>query len=137
MKLYVRFLIIWFVNASIFLLANNIYPRNYVLGNAVIPPVFAGIFAGFLLTIFTKAVRPILNKLGIKTQGRLTMIVFYLGLNSFGIWLIARLAIISAFGIPAFYWAFPLGGVAWLGQWLSRQIFKATDLLDKDKKKKK
>ncbi len=128
MKHFVRYLLIWAINSSLILLANKYWPSNYVLGNAVIPPIYAAIFAGFLLTVFDKAMKPIIKKAIVKERGRYIMFGIYWLVNSVGIWIIARLSFLSGFGISAFYFAIALGFVASLGQWLGRQLFKAARL---------
>ena len=124
MKFYLRFLIVWLLNSVIIILANRTFGTNYVLGNAVMPPMVAGIFTGFLLTVLTKSFKPLLAKIGIAKKSRGSMFLTYWIINSVVIWALARLSVITGFGISAFYWAFALGLVTSLGQWLVRQGFK-------------
>ncbi|KKR70394.1 MAG: hypothetical protein UU12_C0022G0004 [Candidatus Woesebacteria bacterium GW2011_GWA2_40_7b] len=131
MNFYLRFLLIWFINSVIILLANNNFGTNYVLGNAVMPPMVAGIFTGFLLTVLTKSFKPLLAKIGIGKKSRGSMFLTYWIINSVVIWALARLSVITGFGISAFYWAFALGLVSSLGQWLVRQVFKKYKLIVK------
>lgn len=131
MKFYLRFILVWAVNSLVILLANSMYSGYFVLGNAVMTPVVAGIFTGFLLTVFTRAVKPLLVRAGIVKKGRGMMFVTYWLVNSVIIWVLARLSVITGFGIPAFYWSFVLGIAASLGQWLLRQGFKSFKLIEK------
>ncbi|MFC1625673.1 hypothetical protein ACFL1Q_01380 [Patescibacteria group bacterium] len=131
MKFYVRFITTWALNTLLILAFVSYYPTSYVLGNAVIPPVSAGIFAGFLLTLFCRLSKPFVKKLSTKAKGRVMMFVFYWLVNSVGIWIIARLSVISGFGIASFYKALILGAVVSLGQWALRQTFKKFKLIEK------
>lgn len=125
LKRYIRYLVIWAINTGVIMLANKYWPSNFVLGNAVIPPVYAAIFAGLLLTIFDKAIKPVVKKLNVKERGRIVMLGIYWLVNFLGIWIIARLSFLSGFGISAFYYGMILALFASLGQWLGRQLFKA------------
>ena len=129
MKQYVRYLIIWAINAGLILLANSLYPSNFVLGNAVIPPMYAAFFAGFLLMVFDRAAKPIIKRIIVTERSRYIMFGIYWFVNFVGIWLIARVSFLSGFGISAFYFALALGFVACLGQWLGRQFFKIIKFL--------
>lgn len=126
MRMFTRFFAVWALNSALFLLANNIYPGNYVLGNAVIPPTVAGIFCGFLLTVFMKFSKRFSKKF---LKPKYKMFVFYLLANSFAVWLLARLSVVTGFGIPKYYWAIYLGVSASFAQWGLRQVFKFVSLL--------
>lgn len=131
MKFYLRFLLVWIVNSVVILLANQFYGRYFVLGNAVLTPMMAGILTGFLLTVLTRSIKPVLTRFGLAKKGRVVMFVKYWFINSIIIWILARLSVITGFGIPAFYWAFVLGITASLGQWIMRQVFKNFKLIEK------
>ncbi len=124
MKQYLRYLIIWLINSGVIILANEFWPSNFVLGNAVIPPIYAAFFAGFLLMVFDRAMKPIVKKLIQKERSRYVMFGIYWFVNFVGIWLIARVSFLSGFGISAFYFAIGLAAAAGIGQWLGRQFFK-------------
>jgi hypothetical protein len=106
------------------MLANEFWPKNFVLGNAVIPPIYAAFFAGFLLMVFDRAAKPVIKKLIKEERGRVIMFGIYWFVNFVGIWLIARVSFLSGFGISAFYFAVALGCIACIAQWLGRQLFK-------------
>lgn len=124
MKQYLRYLIIWGINSGIIMLANEFWPSNFVLGNAVIPPIYAAFFAGFLLMVFDRAMKPLVKKTIQKERGRYIMFGIYWFVNFVGIWLIARISFLSGFGISAYYYAIGLGAVVCVAQWLGRQFFK-------------
>lgn len=129
LKQYVRYLIIWGINSGVILLANKLYPSNFVLGNAVVPPIYAALLAGFLLTVFDKAIKPLVKKLVPEKRGRYVMFGIYWLVNFVGIWLLARVSFISGFGISAFYFAIILGLAVCIAQWLGRQFFKVIKFL--------
>jgi len=121
MTAYVKFLIVWATNLGIIFLANSYYSDSFVLGNAVMTPTMAGILTGFFLTLFARFSKTFSGKfLGNKFK----MFGYYFLVNSVGIWLLARLSVITGFGIPSFYWAFYLGFITVIAQWLVRQGFK-------------
>lgn len=125
MKLYYKFLFIWLLNSIIFLLANKYYPSSYVLGNAVMTPLTAAIVSGFILSLILKLAKNFSSKVG---KERYKLFVYYFLINAVGVWVIARLSVVSGFGIPVFTYAFCLGFFASLGQWLLRQVFKRAKL---------
>ncbi len=128
-KFLIRFALVWLVNSVLLFAASWLYPSDFVLGNAALDKNIAGIFSGFLLTLFCKISKPLLKKLELHFQGRYKMFVTYWLINSLGIWVIARLEAVSGLGISAYYWAFGLGFVASFVQWLVRQAFKKAKLL--------
>jgi uncharacterized membrane protein YvlD (DUF360 family) len=111
------------------MLASEFWPSNFVLGNAVIPPIYAGLFAGFLLMVFDRAAKPIIKRIIVTERSHYIMFGIYWFVNFVGIWLIARVSFLSGFGISAFYFALALGFVICLGQWLGRQFFKIIKFL--------
>lgn len=128
-KLFVRFLVLWFINSTLIYLAHVLYPMDFVLGTALFSLPTAVVVAGFLLTLLCKLGKFFTNKLKGKVKGRLGMLVYYWLVNGVAIWLIARFAPYTGFGITRFYWAFVLGFATNLGQWVVRQLFKATKLI--------
>lgn len=129
MKVYARFLAVWILNFFVFFMANKYFPRFYVLGNAVITPAVAAAVSAFLLTIFTRFAKSLRPAVRLDRAGRIEMFLVYSVVNAFGIWLLAKIAPVTGFGIPAFYFAVYLGIVASLSQWLLRQVFKVVSLL--------
>lgn len=129
MKPVSRFAIVWLANFLVIYLANSMYPTLWVLGNASLTPLKAIIFSSFLLTVAGKVAREVFPKWGIKVSGRLNKFLLYWVVNSAALWLIARMAFLTGFGISAYYYALLLGFVAGIGQWLIRQIFKYAKLV--------
>lgn len=128
-KLFVRFVVLWFINSTLIFLASVLYPHIYVLGSAFAPLPVAVVVSGFFLTLLCKLGKKLTNKLNGKIKGRLGMLIYYWVINSVALWLVARFAPFTGFGITAFYWAFALGFATNLGQWLVRQLFKVTKLV--------
>jgi len=124
--MYIRFLLVWLVNTLIFFFANRFYPTSYVLGNAVMTPTMAAILVGFFLTLILKVAGSFKKK---PKGSKYMMFGYYFLANSVAIWVLARLSVVTGFGIPAFFWAFYLGFFTVIAQWLARQIFKSLKLL--------
>ena len=129
MKKYGSFLMVWVVNFAVITIAFVICSKSIVLGTWRLTPLLAGIVASFLLTLICRLSKLISHKLGLKIKGRAKKFLFYWGINSVAIWLIARFAYLTGLGISAFYWAIVLGFVTSFAQWVLRQGLKATKLL--------
>jgi uncharacterized membrane protein YvlD (DUF360 family) len=123
-KFIKKFVIVWAVNSLLLVVANNLFPQGLELGNASLSTTMAAVFSGFLLTVFTRLVKPAAGLLKLSDKGRYPMFIFYWAANSVGIWLIARMAGLSGFGIAKFTWAVGLGFFATLTQWGVRQALK-------------
>jgi len=119
-----KFVIVWAVNSFLLVLANSLFPESLELGNASLGTTVAAVFSGFLLTLFTRLAKPVAKNLKLVAKGRYVMFMFYWVVNSAGIWLVARVAGLSGFGIARFTWAIGLGLFATLTQWAVRQAFK-------------
>jgi uncharacterized membrane protein YvlD (DUF360 family) len=134
MKAALRFLIFWVINSLLIYAANLAYPANFVLGSFMVSYVGAIVLAGFLLTLFCRISGPLVLKVGLsKPRGRYLMFLFYWGVNFVGIWLIARVAPYTGFGISAFYWALYLGFATNLLQWIVRQPLKVLRVVEVSK----
>lgn len=81
----------------------------------------AVILTGFLLTIFLRFAKSFSKTF---SGNRYKMFGYYFLTNAVGIWILARLSVVTGFGISAFYWAFYLGLATSFGQWITRQAFK-------------
>jgi len=121
-KFLLRFVSLWVVNSFVLYAASIFYPTHFVLGTAQLSVFGAAVVSGFLLTLLCKLAKGLVKTFGLK--GRTVMFVYYWAINGVLIWVIARLAPFSGFGISNFYWAFVLGLVANFVQWVARQLFK-------------
>lgn len=128
-KFVTKFVAYWIVNSIILGLANAFFPTSFVLGNAFMVIPTAAIFSGFLLTTLLFLAKGLAKGGNLAKKGRLFMFLFYWGSAAFGIWLVARIAPISGFGIARFTWAIAAGFVVSLTNWLLRQAFKGMKLL--------
>lgn len=57
------------------------------------------------------------------------MFIYYWIAGSASIWIVARIAVVSGFGIARFYWAIGLGIFIALAHWTLRQAFKGIKLI--------
>lgn len=123
-KFIVRFLGYWTSNIMILSLANSFFPGAFALGNAYLNIPTAGIFSGFLLTVLLLLARGIARAANMPVRGRVAMFFYYWGSATIGIWLVARIASISGFGIARYTWAIGAGLAVSLTHWILRQAFK-------------
>lgn len=119
-----KFLAFWVVNAALVYSADYLMPNGYELGNANYQPVMAALVAGLALTFVGFFAKVFAKGAGINKRGRYPMFLYYWLANSAGIWLIARVADLTGFGIARYYWAILLGFLASLLHWGARQVMK-------------
>ena len=131
MKKYLSFLSFWLLGSLFLYLATFFYPANFELGNFWITPLAATFWAGFWITVLVWAAKPVLTKLNLKLKGRVKMFLFYWLCNSAAIWIIARFAHLTGFGISRYCWAIGLGFVMNIAQWGLWQGLKAANLAKK------
>lgn len=117
MKKYIPFVSFWVLNSLLLYLAELIFPNYFVLGNFWLSGPLAMLWAGLWLTVIIWGAMSLPNRLNVKITGPLKILVFYWLINSIAIWVLARFAALSGFGIAAYYWAICLGLVANLAQW--------------------
>jgi len=128
MKFVVKFVGYWVVNAVTLALANTYFPGSFELGNAYLGIPMAVLLSGFLLTTMLFLAKGIAKSQNFAIKGRYIMFLYYWGAASVGIWVIARIAAVSGFGIVRFTWAIGAGFAVSLGNWLLRQAFKGVKL---------
>jgi uncharacterized membrane protein YvlD (DUF360 family) len=110
MKRKVRvFVGFWVINLLVLYLGYMVGTGSIVLGNASLTPVSAAIITGLLLTIIIFLVQPVLDILKIKAGDEKSLNLIYLVLNIVGLWVLARLAAYTGFGIVRFWVAIILG----------------------------
>lgn len=123
LKKYYAFVTYWAVNSLLLYLATLVYPAAYTLGNFRFSVLWAAIVAGFIWTVLVWFSEPILGLLKVKVEGGKQMI-FYLLANFIALWLVARIAFFSGFGVASFVWVFVLALVGNLVQYLVMKIVK-------------
>src|SRR3989344_7512638 len=124
-----KFFVYWVVNSALMYLVNYLMPNYYVLGNVNFTPMSAGLVAGFALTLVGFIAKTFAKGAGLTKRGRYPMFLYYGLANSAGVWVIARVADLTGFGIARFYWALLLGFLASATHWLVRQGLKKGKLL--------
>ena len=105
-------------NGLIIYLAAYFYPGAVVLGNASLTSMAALVVTAILLTLIISQVEPLLKLTKVKLKGDLSMAVVYGLVNVVGLWIIARAAIYTGFGISTVSVAVILGIVLNLVQYL-------------------
>ena len=128
-KFIIRFITYWTVNALILALANSFFPADFIFGNAYLNLPAAVIFSGFLLTVILWLAKGLAKTLSLTKKGRYFMFAYYWGSASFGVWLVARVAPVSGFGLTRFTWALGCGVAVALTNWLLRQALKGIKLV--------
>ena len=119
---HILFISYWVVNSFLLYLASRVLPESYALGTWKFTQFEAAIYAGFWLTFFVWSMWDFILTKGLKLTDGLSTILYFWGVNSLGIWLVARFSQITGFGISAFYWALYLGLVTDLVQRIARNI---------------
>lgn len=105
-------------NGLIIYLSAYFYPGAIVLGNASLTSMAALVVTAILLTLIISQVEPLLKLTKVKLKGDFSMAVVYGLVNVIGLWIIARAAIYTGFGISTVSVAVILGIVLNLVQYL-------------------
>lgn len=105
-------------NGLIIYLAAYFYPGTVVLGNASLSSMAALIVTAILLTLIISQVEPLLKLTKVKLKGDFSLAVVYGLVNIIGLWIIARAAIYTGFGISTVSVAVILGVVLNLARYL-------------------
>src|SRR3989344_5322381 len=117
-KFIVRFVAFWSINSIVLALANSFFPGSFALGNAFLSIPMAVVFSGFLLTILLLVAKGLAKSRELTIKGRFFMFLYYWVAASGAIWLIARVAHVSGFGIARFTWAIGCGFAVAFSNWL-------------------
>jgi uncharacterized membrane protein YvlD (DUF360 family) len=128
-KFIIKFVGYWVVNTVVLALANSFFPGAFELGNAYLGAPAAAILSGFLLTTLLLLAKGLARSKYFTVKGRVIMFLYYWGAASAGIWIVARIANVSGFGIVRFTWAIGAGFVVSLTNWLVRQVYKGMKLV--------
>lgn len=129
-KFLLRFISYWISNTLVLSLANSLYPDFFELGNANLNSTLAAVFSGFLLTVLLFLARGLARTQELPKKGRFVMFVYYWLAGSAGIWLIARIATVSGFGIARYTWAIAAGFATALSHWILRQALKGMKMVE-------
>jgi len=88
-----------------------------VLGNAKLTLINAAILAGLIWTVIIWYGMPLAKSIGIKESDKIKMPIFYLILNFFALWIVARFSAFLGFGVISYIWVFILAFIANFIQW--------------------
>jgi uncharacterized membrane protein YvlD (DUF360 family) len=114
----VGFLRLWLANFLILLLAWLLGGQTVVLGSLFWPPVIAALVTGLLLAAIVALVKPVFEVLKIKIRNENYWTLVFLVTNVVGLWVLARLAAFTGFGIVRFWVAIVLGIIITILQWI-------------------
>lgn len=124
-------LFIFILNNVVIYLASLFFPFSIILGNAYLSSFVALIITSLVLTLLLTLVYPLVKSLNLKSLTDLSWNLSYIVANIIFLWVLARLALYSGFGIVSFMVAIILGIVLAQLQYL---IWKT---LPKSKKQKR
>jgi hypothetical protein len=110
MKRKIYFLIFWVIDSLLLFLSTLAFPESFVLGTAKHTLLVAAILSGFLWTLLLWLSKPVSIK--IKIKGELNKSLFFFGVNFIGLWLVARFAPYTGFGVVSFVYLLGLAAVA-------------------------
>jgi uncharacterized membrane protein YvlD (DUF360 family) len=110
MKRKIYFVIFWIVNSFLLYLSTLAFPGNLILGTYRHSVLEAAVLSGFLWALLLWLSKPISIRLKIK--GELKKSLFFFGINFVSLWLIARFAPYSGFGVASFIYLLGLAAVA-------------------------
>ncbi len=110
MKRKIYFLVFWGINSLLLYLASLVFPGNFVLGTAKHSILVAAILSGFLWTLLLWLSKYI--QIRIKVKGELKKSLFFFGVNFVSLWLVARFAPYTGFGVTSFVYPLGLAAVA-------------------------
>lgn len=106
----------WALNGIFIWLFGNLVPKNVVLGNQHVLPIWASVFPGFVMTtvqLLTEHVLSFMTERQVTYQ-KLTLAFV---VNAIAVWSITRFALMLGVGVSAFWWAGILAAALTLGQW--------------------
>lgn len=115
-KKLLAFVIIWVTNSILLYVAFSLYPLNFVLGNFRFGAIPSALWSGFAWTFITWLFKPVISKFNIKLNGLLMKSAFYLAANFVAIWITARMAPVTGFGVSSFTYVLGLAVVAEIAQ---------------------
>ncbi|MFC1710364.1 hypothetical protein ACFL0F_01745 [Patescibacteria group bacterium] len=128
MTKYLSFIIHWLFNSAIIYLISRLLPLNVVLGNFWLNSFLAALMTGILLTFLAHIKKELFKVVGINIKGRFINFIIYFAINTFGIWILARIPNVSGIGISTYYYAIGVGFILNVFQWGVRQGLKSVSL---------
>jgi len=122
MQSHILFFIFWLLNFIAIFLLGLIFPNSIVLGTYRLSMVEAAIHAGFWLTFFVWTMKDYMTVRKVEFDPPFLRFICFFFINSFGIWLVSRCSQYTGLGIASYWWAFLLGGVAQLLQFVTWKL---------------
>ena len=132
MKNKLVFFVSWLVGSFLLYFATLAYPDNFVLGSAKHSVLSAAVFSGFLWTLIIFIANPVAKRLKLKLDKCCVKFAFGYLVSFAGLWIVARLAPYTGFGVTKFTWLMTLSLLGCLFLSLLAKIFS----LNPAKKKK-
>jgi len=124
MKRYKRFLLLWSTNIVLLYSANMLLPTHFTLGNDMFTLIQSAFFVGFIWNVVLWNIEPTFKDMEIKLKGMMPMMLSYLAINFATIWILARLAVITGFGVSSFVYVF---GLAFVANFVQYQVWEYTE----------
>lgn len=124
MKKILPIILFWIFNSLFLYIAAVVYPLSFVLGNFRFSMFAATVWAGLWITVLTWLAGWLVVKTKMKLAGFWQMFIFYWFANAAAVWITARLATVTGFGIASFVWAIGLGLVLVLVQFAIMKLGK-------------
>ena len=115
-KKAVNFLSFWVANSVVLLLAAAVLGNNVVLGNNNLSGPLAAVISGFILTLLIYLVPFAVERSGYKIKNENIWPAIFFVANAVIIWVIKRLAIVTALGISNILWVLVLALVVTLAE---------------------
>ncbi|MDP3994461.1 MAG: hypothetical protein Q8P91_01355 [bacterium] len=123
MKNKLPFFVSWLVGSFLLYFATLTYPDNFVLGSARHSVLSAAVFSGLVWTLIIFSANPILKSLKLKLGKGCAKFVFGYFVSFAGLWIVARLAPYTGFGVTRFTWLMGLSLLGFLFLSLLVKIF--------------
>lgn len=119
---HLLYILYWAINILIIKLAFILFPYGVVLGTYRLNPTEAAIYSGFWVTfiIWTAWDFAIARKISLEKPVK--SFIYFLLVNIFAIWTVARFAPLSGMGITTYWWAISIGIVISILHKLAKKV---------------
>ncbi len=132
MKKVYLFLSMLVVNSVLLLLANWFLPNDFVLGTWRRGIFGSAVVAGVLWTIITLLVEPFMKVVNYKPKNPMMSMMVYLVVNFVALWITARMAPLTGFGVSGWLWIVVLAFVANIVQYGVWTVLDKAKLVEKN-----
>jgi len=119
----IKFIVFWAIGIVLIFFANLALPSNYVLGTYKINSFWAMIFSGFLWVLFLSTLYKILEISHFEVKPSFLKIFVKIIFNFIVLWVIARIAPCSGFGISSYIFVGYLALVGSASQLIISNLF--------------